>query len=123
MTTTMLGPTTQVEAIARVCHEANRAFALAIGEDPTKVYPDWSAAPEEIRESARVGVEKALAGATPRELHESWCATKTADGWVYGPTKDLAAKTHFCLVPYDELPQLQRLKDALFQSIVGALKG
>jgi hypothetical protein len=109
------------EQIARVCHEANRAYALSIGENPTVVFPPWDEAPEAIRQSALVGVRHALDGATPEQLHESWCQTKRQDGWTYGPVKDLEQKTHPCLVEYSDLPQEQRRKDRLFQAVVHAL--
>lgn len=111
-----------VEQIARVCHEANRAYALATGEDPAVVFPSWDMAPEAIKESARVGVRAALEGATPEALHESWLATKERDGWKFGPLKNLETREHPCMVPYCDLPPIQRRKDALFQSIVTALR-
>ena len=107
------------ESIARVAHEANRAVQIETG-DPA-VSPHWDDAPQWQRDSAVEGVEKALAGATPEELHESWCEFKRNDGWVYGEVKDADAKTHPCLVPYAELPADQRVKDALFQSVVQIL--
>lgn len=107
--------------IARVCHEANRAIQIATG-DPA-VSPRWDDAPEWQRESAVEGIEKALAGATPEELHESWCEFKRASGWVHGPVKDEVAKAHPCLVSYAELPAEQRKKDAVFSAIVNALGG
>lgn len=106
--------------IAQVCHEANRAYQLAAG-DPAPS-PHWDAAPKRLRDSVVDGVNKALAGASPEQLHESWCDFKTADGWVYGPVKDELALTHPCLVPYDQLPHDQRTKDDLFQVIVTTLK-
>lgn len=110
-----------VDQIARVCHEANRQFALATGEDSTKVHPSWDEAPDEIRQSAIEGVKQAQAGKTPQQLHESWCQFKTDNGWVYGPERDNVAQIHPCLVPYDELPAVQKLKDALFLAVVSAL--
>ena len=107
--------------IARVCHEANRSVQIVSG-DPA-VSPSWMLAPDWQRASAVEGVEKALAGSTPEQLHESWCAFKSADGWVYGPVKDADAKTHPCLVPYADLPPEQKAKDALFGAIVNALGG
>lgn len=111
----------RLDLIASICHAANRAYALGTGEDPAKVYPEWLEAPEEIRESARVGVRAALDGATPEALHESWMATKEADGWTFGAVRDNSAKRHPCMVPYCDLPDEQRRKDALFQAIVKAL--
>lgn len=105
--------------IARVCHEANRALQLALGEDNPS--PHWDDAPEWERESAVAGVDQAIAGATPEQLHQSWYEFKQDHGWSYGEVKDGEAKTHPCLVPYAELPADQRLKDELFAAIVGAL--
>lgn len=106
--------------IASVCHEANRAYCLTQGD--TSQLP-WTDAPPWQRESAILGVKKAIEGATPEQLHESWSAQKVADGWVYGDVKDADAKTHPCLVPYGELPTEQQRKDALFGAVVNALKG
>jgi hypothetical protein len=105
--------------IAQVCHEANRALQL-IAHDPAPS-PAWEHAPEWQRQSAVEGVLEAHAGATPEQLHESWCAFKTDDGWVYGEVKDSEAKTHPCLVPYAQLSIDQRQKDAVFHAIVAAL--
>jgi RyR domain len=112
----------RVEVMARVCHEANRAYALAIGERASTLHPHYDEASEEIRASARAGVHKALEGATPEQLHESWMRSKTAAGWIYGPVRDNALRVHPCLVPYHELPTEQQRKDALFYAIVGALR-
>jgi RyR domain len=107
------------QQIARICHEANRALQCVNGEDEPS--PAWADAPEWQRESAAEGVASALAGESAEELHESWCQHKITDGWRYGEVKDGTAKTHPCLVPYAELPEGQRRKDALFHAIVGAL--
>ena len=104
--------------IARVCHEANRAWCVANGDDSQV---PWDDAPEWQRQSAINGVQAALVGATPEQLHESWMQEKQRDGWVYGAVKNAATKEHPCLVPYDKLPIEQRRKDHLFRAIVSAL--
>jgi hypothetical protein len=111
--------TAQVEVIAHVCHEANRAWQLGTG-DPVPSSA-WEEAPLWQRESAVEGVRQAMAGAGPEALHEAWCQHKVAAGWRHGPVKDPVLKLHPCLVPYAELPQEQRAKDALFAAIVAAL--
>lgn len=55
---------------------------------------------------------------TPEESHENWCNVRKSQGWVYGEVKDLQNKTHPCLVPYEELPERQKIKDLLAQAIV-----
>lgn len=107
------------EQIARVCHEANKGYCDAIGDRSQVAFDD---APEWQRSSAIAGVSVALEGASPEQLHESWAAQKMSDGWVYGEQKDSVNKTHPCLVPYAELPEAQKTKDALFAAIVSALR-
>jgi len=108
-----------IASIASVCHAANCAYCVAVG-DPT--LPAWEDLEESYRESARVGVRFALqGGVTPAEQHESWRRERLAQGWTWGNVLDRAAKIHPNLVPYEDLPLIQRKKDALFQAIVRAL--
>jgi hypothetical protein len=109
-----------IEKIARVCHEANRAWCVTLGD---RSQPAWDDAPEWMVKSAIDGVRAALSNkAGAAGLHNAWCEAKRRDGWVFGPVKDAVAKTHPCLVPYDDLPAEQRAKDALFEAVVGALR-
>lgn len=109
------------DQIARIVHEANRALQHIQADPGIAVSPSWDDLDEETRESARSGVVAAQDGATPAESHEGWCDFKRAHGWTYGLVKDSDAKTHPCLVDYDELPDGQRDKDDLFVAIVNAL--
>lgn len=106
--------------IARVCHEANRAYCEALG-DYSQVA--WESAPQWQVDSAIKGVELHAANpdAGPEAGHNSWAAQKQIDGWVYGEVKDAEAKTHPCLVPFDQLPVAQRAKDFIFRGLVLAL--
>ena len=107
------------EQIAQVTHEANRVLQ-GIEGDPAQS-PHWDDAPDWQRDSAIEGVVGALAGNTPEQSHQSWIDFKVADGWVYGSVKSVELKTHPCLVPYDELPENQKVKDHLFTAIVRTL--
>ena len=106
----------QSDTIARACHEANRAWCLHHGDTSQVAYDD---APDNIKESARSGVSLALT-ASPREQHEAWSRFKIADGWTFGAVKDAVAKTHPCLVDYDDLPPEQKAKDAVYIGVVRA---
>lgn len=109
--------------IAHVCHEANRAVQI-IQADPTiPISPAWEDLDEQTRESAASGVAGILTGNTPEESHEGWCRFKVEHGWIFGPVKDVDKQTHPLLVPYDQLPASQQLKDHLFSAIVHALAG
>jgi hypothetical protein len=48
---------------------------------------------------------------TPEANHENWMRKKTEQGWVYGETKDFEKKTHPDLVPFNELPEIEKRKD------------
>ena len=111
----------QREEIARVCHEVNRAYCEALGD---LSQPTWENAPDWQRDSAAMGVDLHLdnPNAGPEASHESWMAQKVADGWKYGETKDPEAKTHPCMVPFADLPQVQQAKDFIFRAVVHALK-
>lgn len=110
------------EEIARVAHEANRAYCLTLGDDSQ---PPWDAAPKWQKDSALVGVKFHVDNpdAGPSGSHECWLEMKKADGWKYGEVKDPVKREHPCFLPYDELPDDQKVKDALFVSIVRALLG
>ena len=113
----------KVGEIAQVVHEANRAIQV-IQADPTiPVGPHWEDLDNETRQSAVDGVHKvAFEGLDPRGSHSNWLRFKEEHGWKYGPVKDEIKKEHPLMVPYDELPESQRVKDELFVAIVNVLK-
>lgn len=106
-----------VERIASVCHEVNRAYCAAMGDHSQ---PSWSEAPRWQIDSAIAGVKAIIANpaTTPEQSHEGWLEQKRADGWAYGPVKDAEKKEHPCFVAYSELPTEQRAKDYLFGAVV-----
>jgi len=108
--------------IARVCHEANRAFCEAQGDN---THLPWNESSVWQKPSVYQGVCHVQANPTcsPAESHENWLKEKRSQGWTYGPLKDEEKKTHPCMKPYDELPPNQQVKDALFIAIVKALSG
>jgi hypothetical protein len=119
-TTGQLGPRSMMISyfeIARICHEANRAFCIACG-DTSQV--EWDHCSDELRQSAVQGVINIFQDpeTTPEKSHESWIKFKLEHGWKFGPEKNEQEKTHPCIVPYDELPLRQRKKDELFLAIV-----
>jgi hypothetical protein len=110
------------EDIARVCHEALRVLQ-SIQNDPVPARP-WEEAPDYQRETAQLAVIRLQEEkSTPAEHHEQWRVHMIQMGWKYGREKNLEAKTHPCLVPYDRLPDEQKAKDVLFLAIVAALSG
>lgn len=110
-----------IQEIAQVCHEINRSFCIAM-DDFSQL--KWEDAPDWQKESAVKGVEFHINNpeAGPAASHESWMEQKLFDGWKYGDVKDSEAKTHPCIVDFDELPKEQQAKDYLFRQVVHSLK-
>lgn len=110
----------RTEDIARIVHEANRAYCYTIGDNSQ---PTWDDAPDWQKQSAINGVvfhhDNPSAG--PSASHEDWLTKKIKDGWKYGLVKNPDTKEHPCCVPYDQLPEDQKKKDALFVAIVKSL--
>ena len=110
-----------IEHVAQVAHEMNKAYCEAIGDNSQ---PEWKDAPEWQKKSAIAGVRFHLdnPNASPSASHDSWLEEKEKDGWKYGPVKDAAKKEHPCFVPYEKLPAEQRAKDYIFRAVVHSLK-
>lgn len=106
--------------IAQVCYETNRAYCETLGDTSQKpwlIAPDWA-------------VDTVLAGvafhaehpdATDADSHNEWLKQKRAEGWTYGDVRDVEAKKHPCMKPFEELPPEQQVKDRLFKAICEAL--
>lgn len=44
-------------------------------------------------------------------VHEMWAQTRIEQGWQYGPKRDDDQKLHPCLIPYDQLPEDEKVYD------------
>lgn len=109
------------KTIARVAHQVNKAYCESQGDMSVQ---DWQRTTAAHRASMLAGVDMHIANpaSSPQAQHEAWMAAKVADGWKWGEVKDEAAKTHPAMLPYDELPPVQRAKDFIFKAIVSQLK-
>lgn len=109
------------EQIAKVCHNANKAFCELNNDFSQK---DWDKAEDWQKKSAIAGVKFRIKNPKSKDSaqHDAWMADKIKNGWKYGKVKDAIKKTHPCIVPFNKLPKFQQQKDTLFVSIVDALK-
>ena len=109
-----------VEEIAQVCHDANRRLCITQDDNSQQ---SWEETPWSTKQSAIAGVVflHENSGASLRSLHESWRKRKMEEGWVHGAEKDDLVKTHPAILPYEELPAHQQIKDRLFRAVVTAL--
>jgi hypothetical protein len=80
----------------------------------------WNEREEPFKEQFRKVIERQCGerrSNSPEELHGSWMQSYLAMGWVYGEKYDRENKIHPDLVPYADLGQLERDKDAVFVAL------
>ena len=46
-----------------------------------------------------------------KNVHEVWAQTRISQGWTYGAERNDTLKQHPCLVPYEDLPEEERVYD------------
>lgn len=44
-------------------------------------------------------------------VHEVWAKSRMDQGWTFGPERSDALKQHPCLVPYSDLPEVEKAYD------------
>lgn len=111
----------KINWIAKVCHQANKAWCESEGDNSQK---DWIEAEQWQRDSVINGVKFRISNPNSGHdaSHNSWMKEKVETGWIFGELKDTEKKTHPCIVPFEQLSKFQQKKDALFCAIVDALK-
>jgi ryanodine receptor 2 len=55
-----------------------------------------------------------------KQQHDVWAQSRIEQGWTYGPERNDQLKHHPCLVPYEELPDVEKAYDR--DTAVGTLK-
>lgn len=58
---------------------------------------------------------------TPASRHRQWVNEKKQAGWKFGRKKDARRKTHPLMVAYNQLPEVERRKDALVSAVIESL--
>jgi len=103
------------ERRAEFVYNAARLAAIAAG---APVVPaQWSEREQPFKAQFREVIARQCGeqrSMSPEELHGSWVQAYLNMGWVYGETHDRERHTHPDLVPYAQLGQLERDKDAVF---------
>ena len=62
----------------------------------------------------------ALGELIAKNVHEVWSSGRIAEGWTYGPVRNDAKKETPCLVPYEDLPEVEKEYDR--RTAFGTLK-
>ena len=55
-----------------------------------------------------------------KNVHEVWAQSRMEQGWTYGEERSDALKQHPCLIPYEELPEVEKAYDR--DTALGTLK-
>lgn len=55
-----------------------------------------------------------------KHAHDLWAQQRLSDGWTWGETRCDINKKHPCLVPYEELPDSEKIYD--IQAAMGIIK-
>lgn len=106
------------ERRAEFVYDSARLAAIA-AQAPVVPVP-WHDREASFREQFLKVIERQCGpgrSSSPEELHGSWMQAYFAMSWVYGEQYNREAKTHPDLVPYAQLGQLERDKDAVFVAL------
>jgi len=106
------------ERRAEFVYNSARLAAIAAGAPIVPV--EWKEREQLFRDQFLKVIEKQcseLRSSSPEELHRTWMEQYFKMGWVYGTEYNREKKIHPDLVPYDELGQLERDKDAVFVAL------
>ncbi len=98
----------------------NGARLAAIAAEAPIVPVEWSEREEAFKTQFLNVIERQCGeqrSRSPEELHGSWIQAYFAMGWSYGEIYDRENKIHPDLVPYADLGQLERDKDAVFVAL------
>ena len=103
------------ERRAHFVYEGARLAAMAAN---APIIPEsWTIREEPFKAQFREVIERQCGPdrkKSPEELHDDWVKAYAEMGWTFGEVRDTEKKTHPDMVPYWELGQLERDKDAVF---------
>ena len=109
------------DLIERRCQFVYDAARLAAQAAKAPIIPvPWEDREEPFKEQFRKVIIRQCGdqrSRSPEELHGSWMQAYFAMGWVYGTEYDRGNKIHPDLVPYADLGDLERDKDAVFVAL------
>ena len=107
-----------LERRAIFVYEGARLQAAAVG---APIVPEPWPYRDEAFKSQFLNVIDMMTGpdrkSSPEELHDDWVKAYEEMGWVYGEVRDVEAKTHPDMLPFDQLDPRERDKDAVFVAL------
>ena len=110
--------TTLMERRSEFVYNAARLAGIAAGAPIIPV--PWSKREQDFKDQFIKVIERQCGdqrSGSPEELHGSWMQAYLTIGWVYGENYDRENRIHPDLVPYAQLGQLEKDKDAVFVAL------
>lgn len=98
----------------------NAARLAALAANAPIIPLEWKDRENDFRTQFLEVIERQcgdLRSNSPEELHGSWMQAYISMGWKYGEEYDRENKIHPDLVPYSQLNQIERDKDAVFVAL------
>lgn len=108
-----------IELILTVLHNANAVLKKLNNEKHEELADMEPARRASIKEAIKHALEN---DTSPEESHNKWLATQEALGYKYGIEIDRVNLLHPCMMPYENLPAEQKLKDDMFVAIIQSFK-
>ena len=112
------------EQLAEAIHGLTRLLKRTDGSE----IPAWTELPEPSRKAAVDAVQELIdwedwytEELTPEMAHQVWQERVPLD-WKYGEVYCAINKTHPCLVPFDELPYSEQVKDEVWVTVINLMK-
>ncbi len=99
--------------VAALCSQIINAVRLVNGEDELECFDLLGAEEQNARAKNVMAVIK-NPNMSMKEQHDMWMNDLLAMGWKWGEATNRKNKIHNCLVNYEDLNFLQKLKDHLF---------
>ncbi len=106
---------TLTERRAKFVYDAARLAAIAAAAPVIPV--PWTDREQDFKTQFLEVIERQSGeqrSSSPEELHGSWMQAYLSMGWKYGEKHDPENRVHPDLVPYEQLGQLEKDKDAVF---------